>query len=149
MDGWLQAGGTDGLAAICTNTVASNYQACYSCEVKAGALTAQAAQSTVDGSCFVVCGLRYFLDADEQHLAAYVNGCKTGGHPINGFTISADGSISGGAASGAAPAASGASPAASGAPASSPAKKGNAVRASAGILGAASAFVFVVLGTVV
>jgi hypothetical protein len=89
------------------------------------------------------------VDADERHLAAYVNGCKTGGHPINGFTISADGSISGGAASGAAPAASGASPAASGAPASSPAKKGNAVRASAGILGAASAFVFVVLGTVV
>jgi hypothetical protein len=149
MDGWLQAGGTDGLAAICTNTVASNYQACYSCEVKAGALTAQAAQSTVDGSCFVFCGLRYFVDADERHLAAYVNGCKTGGHPINGFTISADGSISGGAASGAAPAASGASPAVSGAPASSPAKKGNAVRASAGILGAASAFVFVVLGTVV
>jgi hypothetical protein len=84
MDGWLQAGGTDGLAAICTNTVASNYQACYSCEVKAGALTAQAAQSTVDGSCFVFCGLRYFVDADDDIWQRTSMGAKRAGTPSTG-----------------------------------------------------------------
>ncbi|KAJ7493893.1 hypothetical protein FB451DRAFT_1215646 [Mycena latifolia] len=82
--------GADGLASLCTNTIAGNYASCYSCEVSAAVMTQAQVQQTVD---------------------AYQQGCKASGHPVNAITISADGSstASGGDASPAAPAASGAS----------------------------------------
>ncbi|KAF7332908.1 hypothetical protein MVEN_02396300 [Mycena venus] len=114
------------LASICTNTIASNYQACYSCEVKTSAIPQQSAQQTID---------------------AYVNGCKAGGHPVNSITISGDGNASA-PGGGSAPAASGAAPAASGA-SGTPAKTGAAVRMSTGLLSITTVVAFVTLGMVI
>ncbi|KAJ7656105.1 hypothetical protein DFH06DRAFT_1132585 [Mycena polygramma] len=119
----LSAGNAGGLGAICTNTIANNYAACYGCEVKGSGMTQADAQQTIDG---------------------YITGCKAGGHPVNSITISADGSTSGGGGD-SSPAASGAAPAGS----SAPAKTGGAAQTSYGVLGVTVALVFLGFGTVV
>ncbi|KAF7332903.1 hypothetical protein MVEN_02395800 [Mycena venus] len=159
----LSNGGNGGLAAICTDTVANNYAACYNCEVKVAALTQQAAQATVD---------------------SFISGCKAANHPVNGITISADaanvgsggtgssgnasapaGSGAASATSGSTPAATGVAPAGTGKPAASgagsgsapvtsgasspPAQTGGAGKASAGVLAVTTALVFVSFGMII
>ncbi|KAJ6471266.1 hypothetical protein C8R47DRAFT_1147632 [Mycena vitilis] len=119
----LSAGNGGGLGALCTNTIANNYGACYSCEVKSSVMTQAEAQKTIDD---------------------YMTGCKAGGHPVNSITISADGSTTGGGGD-SSPAASGAAPAGSG----TPANTGGAVQTSYGVLGVTVALVFLGFGTVV
>ncbi|KAK7027836.1 hypothetical protein R3P38DRAFT_3190976 [Favolaschia claudopus] len=118
----LSGGSSGGVAAICTNDIGSKYSSCYNCEVQTGATSKQAAQQIMD---------------------AYVDGCKTGGHPINSISITASGSGTADAGAGAAPVVSGAAPVSSGgSQASPPAKTGGAVRNAAGTLGAAFSLVY-------
>ncbi|KAJ6612259.1 hypothetical protein B0H10DRAFT_304585 [Mycena sp. CBHHK59/15] len=126
--------GQTGAAAICTQDVVNDYGSCYSCLVKDGSMTQQAAQQTVDG---------------------FVLGCKTGGHALTDITISADGSSSAGSGSGspaasaaksgsgsAATSAAGPAPSSAGSSSGGSAKTGSGVRLSAaGLTGATVVFV--------
>ncbi|KAJ6549583.1 hypothetical protein DFH09DRAFT_615546 [Mycena vulgaris] len=53
-------GGTGGLAALCTDTITTNYANCYGCQVKSAGLAQTDAQQAID---------------------AYAQGCKAGGTP--------------------------------------------------------------------
>ncbi|KAJ7119912.1 hypothetical protein C8R43DRAFT_84342 [Mycena crocata] len=116
----LNAGNSGDLAAICTNTVVNNYATCYNCEVKFAGMTEDSAQEAVD---------------------AYVAGCKAGGSPVNGITVSGAGSAAAGGTGGSdsSPAATGSS-GSSGAPPSG--KTGGAARTSTGLAGLAYVLLF-------